>query len=54
LCLARNGFGAGSGNAKLGELLRSCQQNGGAAFLRLPARTHAGRVLTVAEEASHD
>jgi hypothetical protein len=54
LRLARDGVGTGSRNAKLSKLLRRCLQNGGAALLRLPAGTHAGSVLTVAEELSHD
>src|SRR5271165_3626874 len=51
--LARNGIRAGAGNAVLGKLLRRRLQNGGAAFLRLPARTHAG-MMAMAKELSYD
>ena len=48
--LARDGVGAGSGNAVLGKLLRRRLQDGGAAFLRLPAGTHAGRTMAMTKE----
>src|SRR5208282_5460236 len=51
--LARNGIRAGAGNAVFGKLLRRRLQNGGAAFLRLPARAHAG-MMAMTKELSHD